>query len=509
MKYIILIFLIITGLLLVMSAAVCIIILPLNPYDIPIVLNDTIEYSDTVFELIGYDLGGLIIFIISNIIFSLLLGIYKNLNRRIRSESLKDTTTIQKPFILYLRSFSDEKSTRKKVRILSDQRTEEEMLIDVFSDIAPIYAIGDPADKKMPYGANRIYVDDTIWQATVETLACNAEIVILRLGQTNNFWWEVGMALSKVPVEKLVFVIPWSKTFNNVSTLYKILLEHGIDISQLNVSIEKKREGSISSILFFKDNHPICREIVIPRLTGLFLSYDNLLRNALTPFREKYGLKTVKKLPILKSRILFLVLLLSATIGCGGILFGNLLELKYQRPYEIVEECVKDSDFTFKYGSEKNGTNLTRAIIGFIRGKLLLSDQDFKRLLLIENEAMSQMSYGEAEVVNREPFNLFLIIKKYTPDHYQEYVEIAARATLLWAKYPVETANALTYYKNNTYNLPQWVQSFIDENSNESEEVFERLWTKEWMNHIDDADFAEVMKTIVAQAINPDNNINQ
>lgn len=64
MKYIILIFLIITGLLLVMSAAVCIIILPLNPYDIPIVLNDTIEYSDTVFELIGYDLGGLIIFII-------------------------------------------------------------------------------------------------------------------------------------------------------------------------------------------------------------------------------------------------------------------------------------------------------------------------------------------------------------------------------------------------------------------------------------------------------------
>jgi len=133
------------------------------------------------------------------------------------------------------------------------------MLIDSFSDIAPVYAIGNPADKKMPYGATRIYVDDAIWKNTVEKLSQNAEIVILRLGQTNNFWWEVNMALKKVPIEKIVFVIPWSKNFNNVLILYKILLEHNIDISALNVSVDKTRYGSISSVLFFKGSTPISK----------------------------------------------------------------------------------------------------------------------------------------------------------------------------------------------------------------------------------------------------------
>lgn len=504
MRYILIILLVFIGFILVASTEVCLGILPIDEYVVPTAIYNTDEYDLAVAELIGNDFGGLIIFSISLILFSWLLGVYKKITRIKRTKSTIKSEDVIRPFILYLRSFADEKSTKKRIRRLSDSRSEEEMLIDSFSDIAPVYAIGDPADKKMPYGATRIYVDDAIWKNTVEKLSQNAEIVILRLGQTNNFWWEVNMALKKVPIEKIVFVIPWCKNFNNVSTLYKILLEHNIDISALNVSVDKKRYGSISSVLFFKGNTPISKEIIIPKFTGIFLSYDNLLRNALSSFREKFGFKQKKKFPLLKYRLLSFVLVLIIIVGCGGRFFGHLMELKYQRPYELVEECIKDADFVSKYGTEVNGTNLSWAIIGSVRGKFLLNDEDFIQMLLIEDKALSQASYSESEQLTDEPYNSLLIIKKYTPDYYRDYIRIASKATLAWIKNPEAATNALFFYKQNIENLPQWVISFFDKYGEEADDDFDILWIEEAMKHIDEPDFSNTMKILMAQNINPE-----
>lgn len=501
MKYLVIVLLIIVGFFLVASTETCLGIMRGNEYIVPTVLNNTNEYDLAIAELIGNDFAGLVLFIISLTLFSWLLGVYRKITRVKRTKSVTTRDNVKKPFILYLRSFADEKSTGKRIKKLSDSRSEEEMLIDSFSDIAPVYAIGDPSDKKMPYGATRIYVDDAEWKQTVVDLAQDAEIVILRLGQTNNFWWEVNMALKKVPVEKIVFVIPWSKNFNNVSALYKILLEHNIDISTLNVSVDKKRYGSISSVLFFNGQIPITKEIVIPRFSGVFLSYDNLLRNALSSFREKYGFKTKKRLPILKTRLLSLVLLLMVIVGCVGSFWGHLMELKYQRPYELVEECVKDPNFVSKYGSDVNGTNLNWAIVGSIRGKFLLTDEDFINMLLIEDKALNQVSYSEAAQINSEPFNSLLIIKKYTPEHYQEYVDLTSKATLLWIKHSEDASNALLYYKHNIENLPNWVYTFFDEYSEESDSDFESRWIEEAMKHIGEPDFSDTMKTLMAQSV--------
>lgn len=330
MKYVILIFLIILGFVLIVSIDLIFEVVQLDSPNISIGLENTDEY-EIVSQLIGYDFGGLFFLIISLPLFSYLFGIYRKFNRKEKTKSITTAESIKSPYILYLRSFADEKSTKKVIRKLSDTRSEEEMLIDAFSDIAPIYAIGDPADKKMPYGATRIYVNDSIWKQIVEQLATKAEIVVLRLGETNNFWWEVEMALKKVPIDKIVFVIPWSKNFKNVSTLNKILLEHNIDISSLDVTIDKKRSGSISSILFFNNGKPVTKEIIIPKFTGYFLSYDNLLRNALAPFRSKYGFDTKKKLSVNKSRILYLSIILIILIMSGGKFIAHLMEIKYQQ----------------------------------------------------------------------------------------------------------------------------------------------------------------------------------
>lgn len=456
MKYIVLIFLIVTGLILLLSAeATVAAVFSIYPPEIPIVLVGTEEYDAAVQELIGYDFGGLAFFVIFLILFSYLLGLYLKINRKKRSCSVINAESVKAPFILYLRSFADEKSTKKIVRRLTDPRSEEEMLIDALSDIAPIYAIGDPADKKMPYGATRIYVDDSEWRQTVEQLAIKAEIVVLRLGQTNNFWWEVEMALKKVPIDKIVFVIPWSKTFKNVSTLYKILLEHNIDITSIDVTIDKKRTGSISSVLYFKNGKPETNEIVIPRFTGHFLSYDNLLRNALAPFLERYGFDTQKKIPVIKSRIVLTTLILSILIGCGGAFYGHLMELKNQRPYELVEGCVGYDDFSSAFGHEINGTNLSWALFGGERGIFLLSVVDYVRQFAIESQAFSRMSDSEKEHVTDQPFNILLMIKKYVPEDYKEYVDIYARATLEWIEHPQEANDALIYYNNYIENLQQ------------------------------------------------------
>lgn len=504
MRYILIILLVLIGFLLAVSAEICLGIMPLDEYVVPTTIYNTDEYDLAVAELIGNDFAGLVFFIISLVLFSWLLGVYKKITRIKRTKSTIKSENVIRPFILYLRSFADEKSTNKRIRRLSDSRTEEEMLIDSFSDIAPVYAIGDPADKKMPYGATRIYVDDAIWKNTVENLSENAEIVILRLGQTNNFWWEVNMALKKVPIEKIVFVIPWSKNFNNVSTLYKILLEHNIDISALNIAVDKKRYGSISSVLFFKDGTPVSKEIIIPRFTGIFLSYDNLLRNALSSFREKFGFNQKKKFPLLKYRLLSFILVLIFIVGCGGRFLGHLMELKYQRPYELVEECIKDSDFVSKYGTDINGTNLSWAIIGSVRGKLLLNDEDFIQLLLIEDNALSQASHGESKQLTEEPYNSLLLIKKYTPEYYKDYIRIASKATLAWVKNQESATNALLFYKQNIENLPQWVISFFEKYGEVDDDNLDILWIEEAMKHIDEPDFSNVMKTLMAQNINPE-----
>ena len=274
------------------------IFLGIVPTEVPIVLENTKEYSCALFELIGQDVGIPFFIIASYYLFSLFFSLYHRYGKR-----TKDTLSpndIKGPFVLYLRSFIADNTTVKRVSSLSDERSEEEVLVNVLSDIAPVYAIGDPNDKMMPLGASRVYVEDRHWKATVVKLAQKAAVLVLRLGETDSFWWEVEMAAQSVPLDKILFVVPESKTFNNVATLYKILLDNGVDIKLVDVSIDKKLTGSISSFLFFsQDGKPVARSVKTPRFSRIVLSYENILRNTLSEFRAKFGLQPVWKHPVL------------------------------------------------------------------------------------------------------------------------------------------------------------------------------------------------------------------
>jgi hypothetical protein len=134
-----------------------------------------------------------------------------------------------RPPVIYLRSFKDDgryvKTMKDKLplwRLLHpiklwgsvlnafDTRTEEEVLAEVLCKIGPVVGIGRPGEKLPQLGAARVYVDDDHWQQTVHDFLSQAGLVVLRLGKTPGFFWEVEQSTSKMNPARLIVLVPLS-----------------------------------------------------------------------------------------------------------------------------------------------------------------------------------------------------------------------------------------------------------------------------------------------------------
>ncbi len=336
-----------------------------------------------------------------------------------------------------------------------------------------------------------------------------AALVVLRLGKTDSFWWEVENAVKNIPLEKLMFVVPESKTFSNVATLYKILLEHNVDIKQLEVSIERKSQGSISSFLYFdKKGEAVTKEVKTPRFTRIVLSYENILRNTLSDFREKYGLTPIRKRSVRWARILELSLIFFVVFIVTSKLFGDLASLKYQMPYEFVEKCVASPDFVNKYSDEINGRNLTRGIVEAKKGSFGLDDEKYNLLFLIEARAVQSMSRDEFDQIETNPKNMLLMIKKYLPESYDLYTEILSEAAIIAIQHPDEIEELIQQYRQNMENMPEWVYEFAnDEAMPDDEYEYTLQCSNIIVGHMGDNDITNILKTLSSLAITNDNDL--
>lgn len=469
---------------------------------IPIVLEGTDEFTDIWVQLIAQDVGILFIAIVFAFLSVYFYSLYHRRNKKKRDTLDKDS--IQSPFVLYLRSFIDDKTTKKRVALINDMRTEEEVLVSVMSDIAPVYAIGDPKDKKMPLGASRVYVADEHWKSTVMDLMNRAQVVILRLGKTDSFWWEVEEALKSVPLDKLLFVIPECRTFDNIASLYKILLEHGIDIKNVNISIDQKSQGSISSFVYFdSDGQVHSTQVKTPHLTKLVLSFETILRNALSNFRKRFGFEPVRKLPIRKARILEISFFLFLIFVSGSKLFSHWVDLNVQMPYELVEECIEYPEFVEEYSNEINGFNLHIALENGLIGMFGLDDDKYMLLFLIHAQAFSSMSPREFELIDEKPQNLLLLVKKYVPESYEMYVKLLAQAAYLNIKYPQDIYNLILAYQSDDKDLPQWIADVLGSKDFQNMSDYEgRLRIDSVvLEHADDEDIVQVLKTVSSRSL--------
>jgi hypothetical protein len=127
-----------------------------------------------------------------------------------------------RPPVLYLRSFGDDKSAGRVPTggllrhiglsaSLFDLKTEEELIADSFREFGPVVCIGKPGEKLPELGAARIYESHTEWQEKVRDFMTKAKLVVLRLGDTPGFWWEVERSVKTIEPKRLVLLVPFGK----------------------------------------------------------------------------------------------------------------------------------------------------------------------------------------------------------------------------------------------------------------------------------------------------------
>lgn len=139
-----------------------------------------------------------------------------NLGLRLQSRSaivaLRNTT--QAP-IVYLRSFKSdvrwfESPQDLLLMFLLPGRSEsyERSLSKAVRGVGPLVAIGQPGEAIPPLGAARLYVQGDQWQKVVAELVAASQLVILRIGDTDGFWWEVEHIVATCDPRKVLFFLP-------------------------------------------------------------------------------------------------------------------------------------------------------------------------------------------------------------------------------------------------------------------------------------------------------------
>ena len=114
--------------------------------------------------------------------------------------------------VVYLRSFAQEGMGGRII----GRTTLEEQLAFAFDQLGPFVAIGAPGEGLPRLGAARFYVTDDKWQGVVTELMSKAQLLVLRIGYTAGFWWEFQKAVSEVPPERLLLLMPRDKhVYNN------------------------------------------------------------------------------------------------------------------------------------------------------------------------------------------------------------------------------------------------------------------------------------------------------
>lgn len=124
-----------------------------------------------------------------------------------------------RPPVLYLRSFQADAHADKAMQSRSAAQwlpmslpqnlvTEEEQIAQLMTRVGPFVAIGRPGERLPQLGASRLYATDDTWQGIILDLFQRSRLIVMRVGETEGFWWEVANASTLPDPTKVVFLLP-------------------------------------------------------------------------------------------------------------------------------------------------------------------------------------------------------------------------------------------------------------------------------------------------------------
>ena len=116
----------------------------------------------------------------------------------------------RRPPVVYLRSFrqDDDRLLPGVMRIFAFYvaMNFEQILTAILSPIGPVVAIGRPAEEVPELGAARMYFPNDEWREQIGAFMARARLVVIRMGTTDNVWWEIEEAIRTVDPTRLIVV---------------------------------------------------------------------------------------------------------------------------------------------------------------------------------------------------------------------------------------------------------------------------------------------------------------
>lgn len=120
-----------------------------------------------------------------------------------------------RPPILFLRSFADDQLRFKRrpwdlvgrwFDLWSFRRNADEMLIDEMAQYGPVVALGQPGEKRVPFGAARYYAEHADWQALITETARRAQTIVIVAGDSPGVLWEFELLAKEGLVDRTVLL---------------------------------------------------------------------------------------------------------------------------------------------------------------------------------------------------------------------------------------------------------------------------------------------------------------
>jgi len=140
--------------------------------------------------------------------------------RQLRAQSGETVLAGDARIVTYLRSFVDDADADRVRTQLSAQQlvmgsaigaslaTEEEQIALALAEAGPLVAIGRPGERLPQLGAARVYVDDDSWQDKVIEMIDRSNLVLMRAGETDGFWWEIARVREHMQPARVIILLP-------------------------------------------------------------------------------------------------------------------------------------------------------------------------------------------------------------------------------------------------------------------------------------------------------------
>jgi len=200
-----------------------------------------------------------------------------------------------RPPVIYLRSFSADRSTARGMTFTT-WVTEEEQIARAMQDVGPFLAIGEPDELLPQLGAVRAYVRGRDWQQIVGRLAARSRLVIFRIGHSPSLTWEFKTVLRQLRPEKVVLFVPrdgqaYEQFRHEARTVLPSELP-ALDISRMRKPF---RGSTVAVIVFAADWAPTVIDLrtisISPLRRSPMFPLVALYRAALAPAMTRLGIR--------------------------------------------------------------------------------------------------------------------------------------------------------------------------------------------------------------------------